>query len=208
MVWNNQLRRDIPSDWNVMKLEDCISECGQATKPGDHLRELPYCPIDEIPIRTMSFCGGKPYSEANSSLQLYCEDNILIGAMRVYFHRCCIASENGITRTTTLVLKPIIDSFLAFFYGVLDEERAFSYAIKVSTGTQQPYVTWNAFSKYKFPFPKNTDIIKRYCAQIMPIIQKVKSNAKETERLIKQRDELLPLLMNGQVNSDLFTVLV
>ena len=38
-----------------------------------------------------------------------------------------------------------------------------------------------------------------------PLIEKIKQNKKQIEELTKQRDELLPLLMNGQVsvNSDL-----
>ena len=205
MVWNDNLKRDIPEKWEVISLSDCVSDCGQATTPGEHLHNLPYCPIDEIPMRKMSFCGGKSYTEANSSLQLYSENDILIGAMRVYFHRCCIASEDGITRTTTLVLKPQVNDYLAYIYEVLNEERTFSFAIKVSTGTQQPYVTWNALSKYKFPTPKDLDIVKQYCMQVNPIIQKVKCNSKEIAMLTALREELLPLLMNGQVelNSDL-----
>ena len=38
-----------------------------------------------------------------------------------------------------------------------------------------------------------------------PLIEKIKQNKKQIEELTKQRDKLLPLLMNGQVsvNSDL-----
>lgn len=41
---------------------------------------------------------------ANSSLIKFDKDDILLGAMRVYFHRVCLAYEDGISRNTNFVL--------------------------------------------------------------------------------------------------------
>ena len=119
--------------------------------------------------------------------------------MRVYFHRCCIAAENGITRTTTLVLKPYDKELLGYFYQICNEERAFSYANQVSAGTQQPYVTWNSLAKYYFPYPNNPSLIRKYSKKVDTIIDLVITNVKEINALQSLRDYLLPLLMNGQV---------
>ena len=50
-----------------------------------------------------------------------------------------------------------------------------------------------------------SSIITRFCESVRPFLQKIKENIIEISNLTKQRDELLPLLMNGQVsvNSDL-----
>ena len=50
--------------------------------------------------------------------------------------------------------------------------------------------------------PEN--MVADFCKKVRPIFEKLKSNTKEIVALTKQRDELLPLLMNGQavVNSD------
>ena len=199
MVYNAELKREIPAGWEVKNLEDVLDNAGVATTFGEHLKNLDYCPIDEIPMRTMSFAGGKSYKEANSSLQLYEKKDILIGAMRVYFHRCCIASKKGITRTTTIVLRPRQKEHLNYLYQVCNEENTFDFAIKVSSGTQQPYVTWNALSKYQFAYPNNTILIKEFCDKIDNITDRILINVREIEKLIALRDELLPLLMNGQV---------
>ena len=199
MVWNETLKREIPEGWNDTQLGDVLICNNESTTQGKHLEGLPYCPIDEIPIRKMSFAGGKNWNEANSSLQLYKKKDILIGAMRVYFHRCCIAAENGITRTTTLVLKPYDKELLGYFYQICNEERAFSYANQVSAGTQQPYVTWNSLAKYYFPYPNNPSLIRKYSKKVDTIIDLVITNVKEINALQSLRDYLLPLLMNGQV---------
>ena len=199
MVWNEKLRREIPDGWEVVELRSILDNMVQGTLPGNHLRDLPYCPIDEIPIRRMSFAGGKSWEEAQSSLQLYEKKNILIGAMRVYFHRCCISSCPGITRTTTIVLTPRKEEYLSYCYQVCNEERTFEFAIKESNGTQQPYVTWNSLSKFILPYPKDDRIIKQYCEQTSMIVDLVLSNEIQCDRLTLLRDSLLPMLMNGQV---------
>ncbi len=199
MEYNEVLKREIPAGWEVKRLGEVLFNDIMATEAGEHLRNLEYCPIDEIPMHQMSFAGGKPYTEANSSLQLYEIKDILIGAMRVYFHRCCIAAKPGITRTTTIVLKPFKKNHLAYLYQVCNEDKTFDFAMKVSNGTQQPYVTWKALSEYQFAYPNNEKIIDVFCDKINSVIEKVLENEQEIQKFTALRDRLLPLLMNGQV---------
>ena len=199
MEYNDVLKREIPAGWKVKRLGEVLFNDIMATEAGEHLRNLEYCPIDEIPMHQMSFAGGKPYTEANSSLQLYEIKDILIGAMRVYFHRCCIAAKPGITRTTTIVLKPFKKNHLAYLYQVCNEDKTFDFAMKVSNGTQQPYVTWKALSEYQFAYPNNEKIIDVFCDKINSVIEKVLENEQEIQKFTALRDRLLPLLMNGQV---------
>ena len=200
MVYSSELKREIPEGWEVKRLGDILENNIEVTDAGEHLKGLKYCPIDEIPMKTMSFANGKPYTEANSSLQLYKRKDILIGAMRVYFHRCCIASEPGITRTTTIVLSPKNKNFLSYVYQVCNEDKTFDYAIKVSNGTQQPYVTWKSLKEYQFVYPKDEKIIEDFCKNTNSIIDRILENVQESARLTSLRDRLLPLLMNGQVS--------
>jgi 5'/3'-nucleotidase SurE len=47
---------------------------------------------------------------------------------------------------------------------------------------------------------KEPFIVKKYEDIVKPIVDKIIANQKEVENLTMQRDELLPLLMNGQVS--------
>jgi len=198
MVYNEKLKREIPEGWGHGCLKDVLSSTVNSTSAGKHLKKLCYCPIDVIPKRKMSFAGGENYENAQSSLQLYEENDILIGAMRVYFHRCCIASEPGVTRTTTIVVKPNDKELLPYYYQVLNEDRTFDYAVKVSTGTQQPYVTWDSLSSYLIISP-DSHLISLYCEKMMKLVELVKQKEKEIVSLTSLRDFLLPMLMNGQI---------
>lgn len=198
MVWNDQLKRKIPKGWSNCKLKDYANSVTRSTSPGEHLRDLFYTPIDEIPKRQMSFWGGLSYTEAKSSLQLYQENDILIGAMRVYFHRVCIAAQRGITRSTTMVLQARNTEDLAFIYELFNHDQTIQYANKISVGTQQPYVNWDdALDSMDVIAPEHS-VIAAFCKHMDPIIEKVKCLVQENYELIKLRDWLLPMLMNGQ----------
>lgn len=199
MVWNDHLKREIPKGWEVKHLKDILYAAGTSVTPGKSLEGLPYTPIDELPKRSMSFWGGQSSEQAQSSLQLYEEDDLLLGAMRVYFHRVCIAAQKGITRSTTLVLKPYIKSFLPYAFQILNMDGTIQYATKISVGTQQPYVNWaNGLDSYLVPYPSTNSIINDYCNRIWPVVVKVKTLNHENHELTKLRDWLLPMLMNGQ----------
>lgn len=93
----------MPEGWKVGKLSDilCLKK-----KPIQSREDtsLPYLPIDLIPIKSLAIREVRPNEEALSSLLRFDENDILIGAMRVYFHRVAIAPFDGITRTTCFVL--------------------------------------------------------------------------------------------------------
>jgi type I restriction enzyme S subunit len=82
---------------------------------------------------------------------------------------------------------------------VCNEDKTFDFAIKVSNGTQQPYVTWKALSDYYFVYPNDETIIDVFCDKTNSVIEMVLKNEKEIQKLTNLRDRLLPLLMNGQV---------
>ena len=198
MIWDKQLKREIPKGWGSCKLKDYVNNIADSTTSGNHLEGLFYTPIDEIPKRQMSFFGGLSYTLANSSLQLYKENDILLGAMRVYFHRVCIAAQPGITRSTTIVLRPKNIEMLAFIYELFNQEQTIQYANKISVGTQQPYVNWEGALDLMNVISPDDLVIYKFCNLMNPLIAKIKGIVKENHELMKLRDWLLPMLMNGQ----------
>jgi len=199
MVWDEQLRCYIPKNWSTCQLKHFLKNENNSIVPGIHLQGQFYTPIDELPKRQMSFYGGLDGKEANSSLQTYQIRDILLGAMRVYFHRVCIAAQNGITRSTTMVLRPYNGNYLPFIYELLNQDMTIQYAARISAGTQQPYVNWeDALAEYTVILPEEKYILG-YSKIINPVIEEVFYRVKENYELTKIRDFLLPLLMNGQV---------
>ena len=71
-------------------------------------------------------------------------------------------------------------------------------------GSIQQQLTVPSLASIEIPYP-NASTLKAFANITYPLIEKIKQNKIQIEELTKQRDELLPLLMNGQVsvNSDL-----
>ena len=113
-----------------------------AIKAGDNT-VLPYLPIDVIPMNIFALSDVRPNSEAQSSLITFNKDDIIIGAMRVYFHRVIIAPFGGITRTTCFVLSPIDDKYLSYGLLCCDQDSSIEYAQTTSKGSTMPYAVWD-----------------------------------------------------------------
>ena len=71
-------------------------------------------------------------------------------------------------------------------------------------GSIQQQLTVPSIASIEIPYP-DASALKTFANITYPLIEKIKLNKIQIEELTKQRDKLLPLLMNGQVsvNSDL-----
>lgn len=65
-------------------------------------------------------------------------------------------------------------------------------------GSIQQQLTVPSLVSMEIPYP-NASALKFFADKTYPIIEKINQNKTQIEQLTKQRDELLPLLMNGQV---------
>lgn len=65
-------------------------------------------------------------------------------------------------------------------------------------GSSIPYIVLGDLADFMFAY--NTNVVKLFVETISAVFNKRIVVQKEIENLTKQRDELLPLLMNGQVS--------
>ena len=66
-------------------------------------------------------------------------------------------------------------------------------------GSVQQQLTVPEISFIEIPYP-NYSVLSEYNKVVSPIVEMIERNISENESLTKQRDELLPLLMNGQAS--------
>lgn len=198
MVWNEKLKREIPIDWEVVKLSDYLKVYIDKISPTDVKEDDRYAPIEVIPRHKMSFSEFAPIENAVSGLCRFKRKHILLSNRRVYFHKVCIAAFDGLTRDTVIIMEPLSGNNLAYSYQLVNDDVFIEYATRNSYGSEQPVFSWEGARNYNVLKPSdNLDI--RYSDFINPIIEGVLRNEVEIETLIKLRNELLPLLMNGQV---------
>lgn len=189
----------VPDNWQKERLKKILSLQKRPIKAGDS-KELPYLPIDSIPMRTFAITDARPNSEAQSSLLLFDKDDILIGAMRVYFHRVIIAPFDGITRTTCFVLKPNDPAYLSFSLLTCDLDSSINFAQKTSKGSTMPYAVWDGgMGEIDILLPPS-NIAMEFNAIVLPMLRKIQESYREVYSLQKLRDTLLPKLMSGEID--------
>ena len=197
MVWNERLKREIPDGWKDVDLKEylkCISERIQVSERDGYI----YTPIEVLARKQMSFSDYAPIEEATSGLCKYRESDILLSNRRVYFHKVCIAPSDGITRDTVIVLRSQAD-LLGYSFQLVFSDHFISYATHHSYGSEQPVLSWEAAKKYKVLKP-SLNLDYKYSSISNNIISQIISNEREIREMVKYRDELLPLLMNGQAS--------
>lgn len=188
-----------PLDWNAGRLKDILKLHKRSTKPGAD-PNLPYLPIDMIPMRTFSVIDFRPNKEAQSSLIKFRKDDIVIGAMRVYFHRVIPAPCDGITRTTCFILKPVDPSYLSYALLTCDLDSSIAHAQKTSKGSTMPYAVWDGgMGEIELEIPSEA-VAKEFNEIILPLLRLIQQNCSEIRSLQAIRDALLPKLMSGEID--------
>ena len=185
---------------NNGKLKDILDLHRKSVKNKDE--SLKYFPVDVLPMNYLITKDGKPNEEAQSSLVEFKKYDILVGAMRVYFHRVCLATENGITRTTTFVLRPKDNNYLYYSLITLDKDDFIKYANDGSKGSTMPYAVWdNNCNEYEIYVPTASEA-KEFNDIVKPLFEIQIINEKNNRYLEKLRDTFLPKLMNGEIDLD------
>lgn len=190
---------EIPKGWKIGILKDLISLTKNSINP-KKTNGLPYLPIDIIPMNSLGITELNSDDEANSSLITFDKNDILIGAMRVYFHRVVLSPVNGVTRSTCFVLKPKKESYLSYSLLLCNLDRTIQYAQNTSKGTTMPYAVWdNGLGDMEVVIPPE-NILKEFHERVFPIIEKIRDSYYEVNNLTKLRDTLLPKLMSGEID--------
>lgn len=142
----------------------------------------------------------RPNNEAKSSLQLFEKDDIVIGAMRVYFHRVVLAPCEGITRNTCFVLRPNETNLREYALLTCFQDSAIEYASIRSKGSTMPYAVWkDSFETYPVLIPDERELAK-FSTKLKPMIDSIRDSYFESRFLIGLRDTLLAKLMSGEID--------
>ena len=207
MVWNDGLNKYIPNYWNVLKLsdllrEDKVKQINPQDNPNKVFRHLSFPSLDA--------CGSF-YEEKGENIKsnkiVVKDEYVLAAKLNPWIKRIAwgTTDEDLICSTEFVVLNPYDKNLKAFLFLLVNQKPFIDYCTSSSTGTShsQRRVKPDIMKLYKFPY--NEKVAQEFSKQVLPIIEITKKNNEQNRELAMQRDELLPLLMNGQVslNSDL-----
>ena len=198
MVWNEKLKREIPQGWYCGTLLDIAEYTNglacQKYRPTDN-NKLPVIKIKEmhdglsadtewvktdIPDDVKVFDGDVLFSwSASLEVMLWAYGN---GGLNQHIFK--VTSKNGYPR-----------SF--YFYQLIHYVGIFKQMAEARK-TTMGHITQDHLKQSTIALPPNVDIANKLEEKLCPIFDEIVKNNQEIIVLTKLRDELLPLLMNGQ----------
>lgn len=200
MVWNEKLKREIPKGWHCGTLLDIAEYTNglacQKYRPTDD-NKLPVIKIKEmhdglsvdtewvkadIPDEVKVFDGDVLFSwSASLEVMLWVYGN---GGLNQHIFK--VTSKNGYPR-----------SF--YFYQLIHYIGVFKQMAEARK-TTMGHITQDHLRQSSIVLPPDVDIANKLEEKLCPIFDAIVKNSQEIMTLTKQRNELLPLLMNGQAS--------
>lgn len=190
MVWNEKLKREIPKDWDARAIKDFMR----------------------------IFTGKKDVSKAIPGEYKFfsCAPNPITSNEYLYDGYAILVSGNGSYTGRVGFYEGKFDLYQRTYACVLDENShdiSFYYCTLKYLfqpifsggrhGSSIPYIVLGDLADFNFAY--NVKVKELFINTVKSMFDEQLSKQREIEELTKQRDELLPLLMNEQVlvNSDL-----
>ena len=184
MVWNEKLKREIPEGWDACKIKDYLriftgkKDVSKAI-PGDY---------------KFFSCAPEPIT---SNEYIYDGPAVLVSGNGSYTGRVSYYKGKFDLYQRTYACVPIKDEdTVSFFFYTLRYlfQPVFSGG---KHGSSIPYIVLGDLADFTFAY--NRQIVILFENIVKPMFDLQFMGKEENEQLTKQRNELLPLLMNGQI---------
>ena len=209
MVWNEKLKREIPEEWDISLIKDIANTYSGGTPQSTNIEyynngEIAWINSGELnsPIITKTTNYITKSGLENSSAKLYPSNSILVAMYGATAGKVSLLTFEACSNQAVCGVIPTIENMTYYVY--LHISSLYNHFIKLSTGSARDNISQDTIRNILLPIPTR-NILQLFDEKIESIYQTIVNNYQQIDSLTKQRDELLPLLMNGQVsvNSDL-----
>lgn len=209
MVWNEQLKREIPKGWEVKKLDDFVKVIRGVTYSKHEVSDVPKEGYTTL-LRSNNISNGT----INYDSLVYVKDKCISDSQMLSEPSIFIAMSSGSKEhvgKTAIVPCNLNTAFGAFCSKIDIVKNAFSwlaiyfrteyfksYINNICLGTNINNLNNEHISSIKLPVPPQS-ILNEYSSLILALFAKQGNSHIQNQELAKLRDSLLPMLMNGQV---------
>lgn len=200
MVWNEKLKRMIPKEWTNANIYQLASISKETVNPQAQSNEL--FKHYSLPEYDKTGTYAEEYGIDIQSAKFIVTNNcILVSKLNPWTSRviCGNRGSNQICSTEFVVWNPVSLKTKGFLFMLAKSAKFIEYCTQGATGTSHSHRRINPELMMKFDFPYNSEIAIKFSLLIENIIVHLHNNIAQLKVLTKQRDELLPLLMNGQI---------
>ena len=180
MVYNPELKREIPEGWGVTKVGELQIATGKRDANfGTENGKYDFWTAANSPIKAdeFSFEGKAILIAGNGNFYV----NFTEGKFEAYQRTYVIQSED--------------ENMLIFMYMAC--LQAAEKLRKGSNGSIIKYITISDVNNISSPYDYN--VVDEFVKIYRPLIDQISKNKKQNQELTQLRDWLLPMLMNGQV---------
>ena len=192
LVWNEKLKREIPQEWSYCKLKDFINLFDS--------KRVPLSSKDRGERQ-----GVYPYYGATGIMD-YVNDYIFDGDYILLAEDGSTSDAKGFPIVQYIWGKNWVNNHAHIILPKNERSTMFTYqmlrsipAKQIETGSIQKKISQENLCGYKMVLP-NSNLLEKYENVVSPLWEKRKRCIEEINTLTRQRDELLPLLMNGQAS--------
>jgi len=195
MVYNLELKREIPEGWGVEKLGD-VSQYVSEKVDSSELNIENYVGTDNMiaDMGGIELTTSIPKSGTSTKFSV---GDILISNIRPYFKKIWLSDRTGGCSADVLCIRTDRIIPKEFVYATLARDDFFNYDVAGSKGSKMPRGDKKHIMEYPIVF--EFGVAEQYSKIVRPIYEAVHENNNQNQELTKLRDWLLPMLMNGQV---------
>lgn len=210
MVYNAELKREIPAWWEVVLLKDCISHINTGLNPRDNFK-LGNGTIKYITVKNLTENGNIDFSncdiiDENARELVHNRSEISIGdilfASICPLRRCYLIRAEPKTwdiNESVFSIRPNSKKITSqFLYCILKDSYYVNKMSQIATGSIFKGIRINDLEKLPVLLPSES-LIDLFTQKTISIFNYQLSIEQESAKLTALRDKLLPLLMNGQV---------
>lgn len=195
MVYNPELKREIPEGWGVEKLENIANiTMGQSPKGTSY---------NEVGEGMLFFQGSTDFGWRFPVARQYTtepsriaeEDDILlsvrapVGTLNIADTRCCIG--RGLAAINSKV------GANSYIFNVMQDFKKL-FDMMNSVGTTFGSITKDDLYSLQLVYPPN-ELLMKFDQSVKSFDREIKNRSRQNQELTQLRDCLLPMLMNGQV---------
>lgn len=208
MVWNDQLKREIPKGWDTATINEMTKSYRGVSYDKKDLLPTPENGV--LVLRGNNIQNNRliydnnvayvPHSFVANEQRIRAHDIILTmsSGSKEHIGKCTMFQYDSPHTYGAFLTKftPDIDKVCFVYLSMISD--FFKKKIKaICNGTGINNLTNETFDNLVFPKP-NESVLCRFEEIVAPILEKMGACEKENEELTRLRDWLLPMLMNGQ----------
>lgn len=210
MVWNEELKKEVPEGWLSCTLGDVLANTGTGLNPRDNFvlgeGENYYVTIKNI-VQGRVVLDDRCDKISNESLEIINNrsdlrvGDILFTSIEPVGTTYLILEKpkNWNINESVFTIRPNYEKVNSeFLYMFLSGDYIKSYTRNVSAGSIHKGVRHSTLKECKFILP-GKEVVNDFSELVLPILKKMDLIQKENQKLSELRDWLLPMLMNGQV---------